>query len=179
MSDLILTESQKPFATEPAAKRKLIELEKIGMNVAIVPVEGGFALKDMTTPVKNEGLGTRSVLTVRPQDKDPNYEYRFINDKDDRIPQAQEAGWEFVASKDKKIPVGDPKAGKDTQVGTPVTKAVGGGVTAYLMRIHKDWYDEDQAAKQASITENEQGMTHKIPVNQPDNQGRYGDVDIK
>jgi hypothetical protein len=47
------------------------------------------------------------------------------------------------------------------------------------MRIHKDWYDEDQAAKQASITENEQGMTHKIPVNQPDNQGRYGDVDIK
>ncbi|MHC4635860.1 MAG: hypothetical protein ACYSYU_11765 [Planctomycetota bacterium] len=159
MSDLILTESQKPFATEPAAKRKLIELEKIGMNVAIVPVEGGFALKDMTIPVKNEGdkgkaprrpkrvpLGTRSVLTVRPQDKDPNYEYRFINDKDDRIPQAQEAGWEFVASKDKKIPVGDPKAGKDTQVGTPVTKAVGGGVTAYLMRIHKDWYDEDQAA---------------------------------
>jgi hypothetical protein len=99
MSDLILTESQKPFATEPAA------LEKIGMNVAIVPVEGGFALKDMTIPVKNEGdkgkaprrpkrvpLGTRSVLTVRPQDKDPNYEYRFINDKDDRIPQAQEAG---------------------------------------------------------------------------------------
>ena len=183
MSDLIMTTGGAPFATEPAAKRKLIELERLGQNVAIVTVEGGFAIKDLAPlplkeqPQENDAprrpkrvpLGTRNVLTVREEDKDPNYHYHFISDQSDRIKQAEKAGYEMVC---KKVEVGDPKAGKATPVGTPVTKT-SGEITQYLMRIRKDWYEEDKVAQQLEITENERAMQQ-----QTKKEGQYGEVKI-
>jgi hypothetical protein len=187
MSDLIMRTGGKPFVNRPAAKRKVIELEKLGLQVDIVEVEGGFAIKQFdnpeeSTPSLSDGpkeerrpkrvpLGTRNVLTLGDHVKDPNYHYRFFNDQDNRIEDAKKAGYELVCTK-KKVRVGDPGVGRETPVGTPITKTKG-GVTQYLMRIKREWYEEDQRAKQKSITANERAMRQ-----QPNKEGRYGEVKI-
>lgn len=98
--------------------------------------------------------GTRNVLTVT--GKDPAYEYRVVNDDGDRISQFEEMGYEIV--KDQNIRVGDRRVNNPTKEGSPVQASVGNGMKAYVMRIKKDWYEEDQAAKAAKIDETEKGM---------------------
>ena len=87
-------------------------------------------------------VGTRNVLRVVHQD--PDYSYRFVNDTEDKIEIYKEGGWEVVQDKDK---VGDPKVGESSQLSSAVTKAVGNGITAVLMRIRKEWYDADILAQ--------------------------------
>ena len=98
--------------------------------------------------------GTRSILGV--QGKDPNFVYRIVNDDGDRVAQFEERGYEVVT--DKSIKVGDRRIANPTQEGTPVQVSVGGGVKGVVMRIRKDWYDEDQSAKQATVDEQERAM---------------------
>ena len=100
--------------------------------------------------------GTRSILGV--QGKDPNFMYRIVNDDGDRVAQFEEQGYEVVT--DKSIKVGDRRIANPTQEGTPVQVSVGGGIKGVVMRIRKDWYDEDQATKQAQVAEQERAM-HK------------------
>lgn len=111
--------------------------------------------------------GPRNVLTVA--NKDPNFEYRFVNDTGDRIERFKAGGWEVVTSEDE---VGDKKVDRGTKLGSAITKAVGGQVTAVLMRIPKEWYMEDQAAKQAEIDALEATMRQTSNEN-------YGNVEIQ
>jgi len=108
-------------------------------------------------------LGARNRLTFT--DIDPNYVYRVINDQDDRLDRAQEAGYEFVAS-DKKL--GETRVAEGTVPGAHTAKPVGNGVTGYLMRIPKEFHEEDKKAKEAKIKQLEDSM-------QPDkSKGQYG-----
>jgi len=93
--------------------------------------------------------GTRNKLTVK--GKDPNYVYRIVNDDDDRITQMQEIGYEIVT--DSTLKVGDKRVAVPTTEGSPTKVSVGGGKIAYVMRIRKEFYDEDQKAKQALADE--------------------------
>lgn len=97
--------------------------------------------------------GTRNVLTV--SGKEPGFEYRIVNDDGDRISQFEEMGYEVV--KDQNIKVGDRRIANPTKEGSPIQVSVGGGTKAYLMRISKEWYDEDQAAKARRVDELEKG----------------------
>lgn len=116
----------------------------------------------------------RNVLTVSGSSKD--YVQRWFNDVDERIHKAKLGGWEIVT-------YGDLKAVGDRTVNTtkhsdkePVTKPVGGGITAYLMQIKKEWYEQDQAAKQAQVDELEQSM---LPEDKDDQHSRtYGRINI-
>lgn len=116
------------------------------------------------TPVS----GKRNVLTV--EGKDPNYVYRFVNDNGDRVAIMQEQGYEVVT--DSSIKVGDRRVANPTQEGSPVKASVGQGQQAFLMRIKKEWYDEDQAAKQAHVTELETAMKKEAK------EGMYGKIEI-
>lgn len=98
--------------------------------------------------------GTRNILNVK--GKDPNYEYRIVNDDDDRITQFQEIGYEIV--NENTVKVGDKRVAAPTQEGSPVKISVGGGKTAYLMRIRKEFYQEDQDLKAQRINEVEASM---------------------
>ncbi len=91
--------------------------------------------------------GVRNVLTV--SGKDPEYIYRVVNDQGDRVAQFEGMGYEIV--QDQSIKVGDRRIANPTQEGSPVKVSVGGGQQAYVMRIRKEWYDEDQSAKAKSI----------------------------
>lgn len=104
--------------------------------------------------VRRQSLSTRNVLTV--SGKDPNYEYRIVNDVGDRISQFQEMGYELVS--DPGLTVGDRRIANPTAEGSPVKVSVGGGTQGYVMRIKKEWYDEDQAAKQEIPNRIEQAM---------------------
>src|SRR5210317_1616149 len=91
-------------------------------------------------------MASRNRISFDKQEK--GYVYRLINDQDDRIKQAQAAGYEFVQGDTK---VGDPKVSEASQMDSRVSKPVGGGITGYLMRIKEDWYTEDQKAKEVEV----------------------------
>lgn len=97
--------------------------------------------------------GTRNVLTV--SGKEPDFMYRIVNDDGDRISQFEEMGYEIV--KDQNVKVGDRRIANPTKEGSPIQVSVGGGTKAFLMRIPKEWYDEDQAAKAKRVDELEKG----------------------
>lgn len=113
--------------------------------------------------------GHRSRLNVK--GKDPNYEYRIVNDVDDNISIREEQGWEVVT--DAEVKIGDKRVADPTDTGSPKTVSVGGGLTGYLMRIKKEWYQEDQAAKQAQVDKVEQATK---PSNRD---GFYGKVSFE
>lgn len=89
--------------------------------------------------------GPRNILTVA--NKDPNYVYRWVLDSQNRIEAFKEGGYEVVT---KDMEVGDSAVDKASQLGSAVTY-VKGTSTLVLMRIRREWYDEDQAAKQEEI----------------------------
>lgn len=71
----------------------------------------------------------------------------WFNDAGNRVVRAEEAGYKHVLGKDEK----------------PVSKVVGtaeGGspLTAFLMEIPEEWYQEDMAAQQKIVNEREDAM---------------------
>ena len=103
---------------------------------------------------KRTPLGARNRLTFDKQD--PNYVYRVINDQDDRLQRAQEAGYDFVVSDEQ---LGDKRAAEGGKIDSRVSKPVGNGVRGFLMRIPREYYAEDQQAKAERINATEASMS--------------------
>lgn len=118
--------------------------------------------------VRRSPVEGRNYLTVK--GKDPNYVYRIVNDTEDRINDFIDRGWEFEV--DENIRVGDSRIDNHSKLGTVRQLSVGGGLRAVLLRIRKDWYDEDQEAKHAYLKKLEDAMRPNT------NDGGYGKVDI-
>ena len=113
-------------------------------------------------------VGTRNVLTVA--DKDVNYEYRIINDSGDRVQEFLDAGYELVA-KDS-VRVCDKRVNSAASEGSLAHLSVGQGQKAFVVRIKKEWYEEDQAKKQAKVNEMENATKAKAL------DGTYGKLEI-
>lgn len=110
--------------------------------------------------------GPQSVAGV----KDPNFEYRFVNDTGSRISNFQAAGYEFV--EDSELIVGDSRVSDPNDVGTSKRVTSNDGTVSYLMRIKKEWYEEDQKAKADRIAETEKAMRQEA------SQGMYGSIKV-
>lgn len=124
-------------------------------------------------PTRTPVAGNRDKLAVRgiPEGKVA----RWVNDLDEgsRIQMFLDAGYEFVTSKG--LTIGDRTVDTSTlDTGSVRTKNVGAGVTAYLMAIDKEFYDEDQQAKYDEIQRTEESM-FRDDINSED---RYGKVNI-
>lgn len=118
---------------------------------------------------------TRKPLAQRgPQaisgDKDPNYAYRFVNDTGSRIENFKQAGYELVTTDE--LTVGDARVFDNTDLGSTKRVISNDGTTSYLMRIKKEWYEEDQNAKAALINEQEKAMTNEA------SSGMYGSLKV-
>jgi len=113
-------------------------------------------------------VGTRNILTV--SGKDPNYEYRFINDIGDRVQKFLEAGYELVP--DSSVKVGDKRLSMPSSEGSAKQVSMGGGTKGFLVRIKKELYLEDQKAKQDNIDRLE-ASTKKQALD-----GTYGKLEI-
>lgn len=103
-------------------------------------------------------------------DKDPNYHYRFVNDTGSRLTNFQQAGYEFVS--DTELTVGDSRVSDPSAIDSRKSVISNDGTTSYLMKIKKEFYEEDQAAKADHIAEQESAMTADA------SQGMYGKVDL-
>jgi hypothetical protein len=123
------------------------------------------------TRVSRTPVGQRNVLTVL--GKDPEYEYRIVNDTGDRIAAFQDAGYTIVEAD--AVRVGDKRVGRATSEGTSAqvsvgTTAQGQGQKAFVMKIPKAFYNEDQAVKLQKIKQLEE------TIKQPS--GDYGKITI-
>jgi hypothetical protein len=118
--------------------------------------------------VKRTPINARNVLTL--SDMDPGYSYRFVNDTGDRVQAFLDNGWEKVPAKT--VRVGDKRLGSPSTEGTDATASVGQGMKAYVLRIRKDWYEDDQAAKQAKVNATEEATRQQAL------DGTYGKLEV-
>ena len=115
--------------------------------------------------------GNKNVMTV--EGKDDGYVYRWVNDIDNRVQRFKAAGYENV---DHEVEVGDESANRGSVVGKTVSKNVGHGTTSYLMRVKKEFYEEDMKEVQSTVDETEAAMKRSLNDGAD---GRYGKVNIK
>jgi len=98
------------------------------------------------------GLGHRNRISLR--ERDPNYQYRLVNcnleGDPDRVAALEELGYEIVPNKVAGR-TGDAKVDNPSTLGSASEISVGRGDRAVWMRIRKDWFEEDQKAKQKEI----------------------------
>ena len=113
-------------------------------------------------------IGTRNVLTVA--GKDPNYEYRIVNDSGDRVQEMLDRDYEIVNADD--VRVGDKRVNAASSEGSVAQVSVGQGMKAVVMRIRKEWYEDDQKAK-ADHVDKLEDATRETALN-----GTYGKLDI-
>ena len=107
----------------------------------------------------------RDILTVH--DKDPNYVYRFFNDIDNRIERAKQAGYEIV---DHKVRMGAHGVANNQALGGGAQRISSDGVPLVLMRIRREWWEEDQAAKQKIVND------RILTINKSAEDGYYGET---
>ena len=113
--------------------------------------------------------GKRDILTVVGQEK--GWHYCWVNE--DKVPRFQMSNYEFV---DHDCVVGDRKIDAAARIGGKISKAVGNGMTAYLMRITQEEHDEDVALELKEIKDRENAMKRELNSSAD---GRYGKVEIE
>lgn len=102
--------------------------------------------------------GRRQRLAVRGDLDKENFAYRWVNDDGNRLHDLTvNDDWEVVEDRSGKMkPEG---TGVGSEVATPVgTGEHGRPVRAVLLRKPKNWYDDDERAKQRRIDETELGL---------------------
>lgn len=117
---------------------------------------------------KRTPITGKQPLAVR--GKEPGFQYRVVNDVDDRVLEMEDAGYEVVRGGD--ATVGDKRVDRPTEAGSVKHFSVGGGTKAVLMRIPEEWYNEDQDAKMGRLRQLEDS-TKKEALN-----GTYGKLDL-
>jgi hypothetical protein len=116
-------------------------------------------MRESRNEAKREERAERVPLGIKRKkldvaNRDPGFVYRWINDIGGRLIDAERGGYEFVTS-DAKAGQADV-ANRNSSVGDRMSKIVGKNdsghpITAFLMRIRKEWYDADQNAKKARL----------------------------
>jgi hypothetical protein len=116
---------------------------------------------------KRNPVEGRNKLAVK--GKDPNFDYRVVNDTEDRINELLDRGW--VIETDESIRIGDRRVDETTAVGKVRQIPVGQGTRAVLMKIRKDWKAEDEAEKQKYVDKTEAAM-------RPSSDGQFGTISL-
>lgn len=105
----------------------------------------------------------------------PDVVGRWVNDTGGRIEEMQERGYQFVGKDN--VLIGEGPEDGNQAIDTRVTKIVGRDesgqpLRAYLMATKKEFYDEDQAAKNAELDAVDSAIKHGQHGKNPGD-GRY------
>ena len=130
------------------------------------PAEGQTRTSKEERPERIPVSGKRNVTNVTGIDTE-KYFLRWVNDTDDRIRMFERGGWEKV---DEDVNIGDRIADSSDRKQSFVTKYMGANVTAYLMKIKREWYEEDQLAKASALKDQEDELLRQ----HREEEGRYG-----
>lgn len=112
----------------------------------------------------------KNILSIDNCDK--AFVYRWVLDTVGRVDRFKLAGWEHVIHS---LQVGDSSVNSSEQKGGIKSVKDKSGITLYLMRISKDWYDIDQQNKQNELNAQERQMYEKIQ----NKEGFYGKVEVE
>ena len=113
----------------------------------------------------------RDILTVHGQD--PNYVYRWVLDdpkRPGRLQRFKDGGYEIVTDTNE---IGQSTVDRGKKLGSAITRPDGGS-TLVLMRILKEWYDEDQDLKAEKLDDLEATMISEAQSDE----GRYGTLKV-
>jgi len=127
--------------------------------------------EDTKLDVKGEERNAQRIPLGAPSDimtspKMPGYVLRWINDTDSRVARALRGDYEFVTED---FMIGDKRVGTGRNTDGHITMDVKGGVTAYLMMIKEEYYEEDQKAKAQKVRQSEKTIRGR-----KDQPGMYG-----
>lgn len=134
-------------------------------------VDRPSSLNRSDKPTRTPIHGKREILGVR--GLEAGWHYCWVNDDEDgNLDRYKDGGFDFVTHD---VVVGDKKVNAASQIGGKISKAVGNGLTAYLMRCPEEVYQEELALLHSEIDEKERAM--KANLNSK-NDGRYGEVEV-
>lgn len=93
----------------------------------------------------------------------PGYDLRWFNDTPGRLQQAQQGGWGFVGRDEVTRPDGNKVVDANSSTDSRHSAIAGvlennAPLNMYLMKIRKEWREEDQADAQRKINETEAHM---------------------
>ncbi len=97
---------------------------------------------------------------------------RWVNDKPGRVDRFKRAGYETVQA----ASVGDSGVDSTHADAGVVSRDMGQGVTAYLMRQRQDYFTEDQTAKQKVVDASEDSIRRDVETKLKN--GHYGGVTV-
>ena len=114
----------------------------------------------------SQGFGR---LTVNGIEDDKEYYYHVVNDKNNRVWQLQQRGYEIVEQKEGLV-MGDYNP---SEVGSQVSAIADkkDGTKAVLMRIPRDWKEEDDKFRQSEIDKTERALFRTLKE-----EGQYGEI---
>ncbi len=112
--------------------------------------------------------GKRDILNVKGQEA--GWHYCWVNE--DQVPRYQDGAYEFVTHE---VTIGDRKVDAASSIGGKISKAVGNGVTAYLMRVPDEYFKEDMDSIQKEVDASEEAMYAELNSRKP---GHYGKVEM-
>lgn len=125
---------------------------------------------DVSSSMRVPVGGRRNVTTVN--DTPDGYVDRWVNDVPGRIDRFKQAGYECVSA----ASVGDSGVDGTHSESGVVTRDMGKGTTAYLMRQRQDYFASDQKEKQLNVDASEESI--RRDVKDKLNNGHYGSVAI-
>ena len=129
-------------------------------------------------PSRTSVADWRNVLTVEGQD--PDFHYRWIMDKDEagqRIYRFTQAGYELVQADTHKVGENFVYSSTRTEGSLLRVPADKEGNFLYLVRIKKEWYEEDQQAKQLKILSTEKQALEQYKNRE--GEGVFGEISRK
>lgn len=125
------------------------------ISISEKPVPNVTRADPENRPERSRVGGHRDMFSVK--GKDPNYEYRFVKDvmvesgedsgalvakPGQRLMQFIDDGWNFVLSSE--VVVSDNNVYKTNNLGSIVKIPAGQDEYLYLMKIKKEWFEEDK-----------------------------------
>ena len=131
------------------------------------------------TATRERGVfnGTTKKLSVTTEI--PGYQLRWFNDQDGRVEAAVgRAWWDFVTQGEIALQDSNKVLERNSDVGTRVRAIVGtldngDPLYAYLLKIKKEWFDEDQQSGAAQIRASEKEMMKNGGLNTDRIQEKY------
>lgn len=146
----------------------------VGENSDLVgdtPVRNQYERDIPRTAVRERGVfnGTTKKLSVMTEI--PGYQLRWFNDQDGRIEAAVgRAWWDFVTQEEIALSDGNKVLERNSDVGNKVRMIVGTldngtPLYAYLLKIKKEWFEEDQQSSAKQIRDSEKEMVRNGGLN--------------
>jgi len=151
--------------------RKWTEEQKEAARERMKSMNKAKKSADASTRVRVPMGAQRDVTAVHSIDTN-EYVGRWVNDAPGRIERFRQAGYENVES----ASVGDSRVDGTHNDSGCASLDVGKGTTAYLMQQRREYFDEDQAAKQRLVDESEESIRRNKNDNR--NDGFSGEIKI-